>query len=115
MELKTIIILALIVETIVEWFKRAVPAVKGGIALGLSAGLGLLLAFTTGADVLTTLGLAENIPYVGIALTGVMVGGGSNLIFEFIKAIGGAMGKLRELKIPEGNVSLDNHEEQGVG
>ena len=116
MELMTIIILAILAEVIIEYVKKAVPALKGETALLIaSSALGILLCFTTGADVLAELGLMENIPYVGTALTGVIVGGGSNMVFDIIKRIRGAKEELKVLSIPEGNTTIANHEEQGVG
>lgn len=111
MEFMTIIILAILVETIIEYVKKAVPAFKGSEAaiLVVSAFLGILLCFTVEADVLAQLGLNERLPYVGTVLTGVIVGGGSNMVFDIIKRIRGAKdGNYEEPEIAE--VPHDNVE-----
>ncbi|MBR2329361.1 MAG: hypothetical protein IKA58_05725 [Clostridia bacterium] len=113
----TIIILAILVETIIEYFKKGIPAFKNsdGAILIASAFLGILLCFTVGADVLAQFGLAERLPYVGTVLTGIVVGGGSNMVFDFVKRIRGAKEELKVLSIPEDNTTIADHEEQGVG
>lgn len=116
-QLITIIILAILVETIIEYFKKGIPAFKNSeeAILIASAFLGILLCFTVGADVLDHFGLAERLPYVGTVLTGIVVGGGSNMVFDFIKRIRGAKEELKVLSIPEDNTTIADHEEQGVG
>lgn len=101
-ELITILILAVAVEAIVEFF--VAPAVKPdkvpvegeqapadapGVdwrSMGLrwaAAGIAVLLCVLYQADVLVMVGLASPYPAVGYVVTGLLIGRGSNFINDF--------------------------------
>lgn len=102
-ELITILILAVAVEAIVEFF--VAPAVKPdkepvgvpvepapvepGVdwrSMGLrwaSAAIAVLLCILYQADVLVMVGLASPYPLVGYVVTGLLIGRGSNFINDF--------------------------------
>ena len=105
-ELIAILILAVAVEAIVEFF--VAPAVKPervpvelpedgsmqelvepGVdwrSMGLrwsAAGIAVLLCILYQADVMTMIGLASPTPFVGNVVTGLLIGRGSNFINDF--------------------------------
>lgn len=117
MEWTTIITLAIIIETITENLKNAIPKfkeMKWAVMLTTLA-LGVLLAFVCGADILALLGYVEHIPYVGVVLTGILIGGGSNVIYDLVNRIKGQKETMAaSLEIPEGNTTIAGHEDTGV-
>jgi hypothetical protein len=93
----SILILAAIVEAIVEYF--IAPMVKPetenikvplqtdwrGMALRYSAaGIGVLLCILYDCDLLVVIGLTTPIPYVGAIVTGLLIGRGANYINDFV-------------------------------
>lgn len=118
MEWATLFILAIVVETVVENLKNAIPALtrKTWLVMLSTIVLGVLMAFVCNADVLAVLGLPERIPYVGMVLTGVLIGGGSNMIYDLMARVKGSKEKALNpsLAIPDGNSTIKDHEDMGV-
>lgn len=117
MEWTTIAVLAVIVETVTEYLKTAAPGFANlpWAKLLVTFALGEALCFVCGADVLAALGLAESVPYIGTALTGLLVGGGSNIVYTLVKRIKGAGDKLAaSLEIDPDDTHVSGHEDEGV-
>lgn len=117
MEWITIIKLAIIIETITENLKNAIPKFGESkwVVMASTLGLGILLAFVCGADILAVTGLAEHIPYVGTVLTGILLGGGSNVVYDLLNRIKGGKKQLAaSLEIPDDNTTIADHEDKGV-
>lgn len=79
--------LALLVERLVELLvKPAMPAAGCKYIPHMAVAIGALIALAFGVDLLTPLavglGLAVPYPLVGAALTGMVIGGGSNLLHD---------------------------------
>ncbi|MFU0825190.1 hypothetical protein [Clostridium sp.] len=47
----------------------------------------LILAFTTGVDMLQLVGISTRIPYIGIILTGILLSRGSNFMHDIVSSI----------------------------
>jgi hypothetical protein len=57
--------------------------------MAVAFGVGIVLALATGTDLLLLVGLQSHIPGVGEVVTGLVIGRGSNYLFDFMKAVGG--------------------------
>jgi len=70
----------------VEWFMQrfAPKSVNGELMVFLSALLGIILCFAFNVDAIAMMGLTSPLPYVGIVVTGVIVGSGSNAVHHWI-------------------------------
>ena len=86
-----VIAVAIVVETIMEYVKKAFPALKEktGLIFILTAILGIGAAIAFDADIFASFGFASTIPYVGHVLTGILCGGGSNIVYDVIHRIQG--------------------------
>ncbi len=89
-----ILVLAIVVEALVEYGKSLVTACRSGgwkaIALQLAAMLAaVLLCFAAGADLFAVLGVEFAVPWIGTLLTGIFASRGSNYVNDLI-------GKIRE-------------------
>lgn len=90
MLLSSIFILAVVIEKLVELFKALVYALPflpenfKPITLELiSLGLGILLAYETNINALSLMGVETLDPLVGIIITGLVIGKGSNFAHDF--------------------------------
>lgn len=89
-----VIVMAVIVEALVEYGKSLVTACKEGgwksVILQLIAMVvAILLCFAADANLFTVLGVEFTAPWIGTLLTGVFASRGSNYVSDFI-------GKLRK-------------------
>ena len=89
-----IVVLAIVVEALVEYGKSFLEACRSGgwraIVLQLVALLAaVLLCFAAGADLFNTLGVEFAAPWIGTLLTGIFASRGSNYVNDLI-------GKIRE-------------------
>ena len=89
-----IVVLAIVVEALVEYSKSLVTACRSGgwkaIVLQLMALLAaVLLCFAAGADLFSVLGVEFAVPWIGTLLTGIFASRGSNYVNDRI-------GKIRE-------------------
>lgn len=87
-----IIVLAIVVEALVEYGKSLAAACRNGgwrsVALQLAAmAVAVLLCFAAGADLFAVLGVELAAPWVGILLTGIFASRGSNYMNDFISKI----------------------------
>lgn len=83
----TILILAVIVEGTVNILKSLYTDGKLDKSVLLSLVVGIVLAFTTGLDLLAVTGVEALVPYVGVALTGIFVSRGSNYLHDLIEKL----------------------------
>lgn len=68
--------LSVIVESLVEYFGAAIPSQHKAFVAAL---VGVILCIAYNADLLASLGYPAGVPYVGPALTGLLIGRGSNV------------------------------------
>lgn len=88
--ISSIFILAVVVEKLVELFKTLVYALpflpekfKPMTLELISLGLGILLAYETNINSLTLMGVETLDPLVGVVITGLVIGKGSNFAHDF--------------------------------
>ena len=82
-----ILILAVIVEGTVNILKSLYTDGKLNKTVLLSLVVGIVLAFTTGLDLLAVAGVEALVPHVGVALTGIFVSRGSNYLHDLIEKL----------------------------
>ena len=82
-----IIIGAIVTEAIIEYFNSAFFK-KFQPQYILSITFGSAFAILYELDLLAILGLESGVPYVGMALTGILLSRGSNYISHFIRKFG---------------------------
>lgn len=93
-----IVVLAIVVEALVEYGKSLIAGFKTGgwkaPAVQLVAmAVAVLLCFAANADLFTVLGVEFSAPWIGTLLTGIFASRGSNYISDLI-------GKLQAGKVP---------------
>lgn len=82
-------VLAFLVEAIVETLKLLWKGGKINGAQVTSLVVGLILAGTTGVDVLQILAIPSNVPVVGVILTGILISRGGNFVHELFDKLNG--------------------------
>ena len=87
MQLIQLVILAMIGEAIWETLKMVWQEGKLNIDRIGALAFGLLIAFVTGADLLNLISIPAKVPYVGIALTGILISRGANFVHDLLKKI----------------------------
>ncbi|QGU95674.1 hypothetical protein GOM49_11760 [Clostridium bovifaecis] len=88
MNIMTLIVIAMIGEAVWEtlkmlWQRKQKFNFDRIGALIIS----LVLSFSTGLDMLALVGIPTKIPYVGVALTGILISRGSNFMHDIIASI----------------------------
>lgn len=80
-----IIMLAIIVEGVVEYFKLAFSRFADSqFVIPATIVLGVSVAILYGCDILEVFGLVTPVPYVGNVLSGIIVARGSNYVYDLI-------------------------------
>ncbi len=87
MQILQLVVLALIGESVWETLKMVWQEGKLCIDRVGALVIGLLVAFVTGADILALINMPAFVPYVGIALTGILISRGANFVHDLIKKI----------------------------
>ena len=89
MEFSKVIFIAIVIETITELFKTWFPRLKEKewVLRVATIVLGIIVCVAYGVDLLADIGISGNIPYLGCILTGILVAGGSNIIYDIINKI----------------------------
>lgn len=82
MSWQAIIILALIVEGLVTNLKFLWSKEEFSLSRLVALITSILIAVLTNADLFTLVNLPVNIPYVGAALTGIVVSSGANFVYD---------------------------------
>ena len=93
MEFALFLVMALLVEFIIQTAKEIVNAGKPNWYMLGAALLGGVLCVFGNLDIFRLSGIELSVPYVGAALTGVACGRGSNLVHDLIEQIKGTLGK----------------------
>ena len=93
MEFALILVMALLVEFIIQTVKEIVNAGRPNYYMLGAALLGAGLSVLGNLDIFRLSGIELSVPYVGAALTGVACGRGSNLIHDLIENLKGALSK----------------------
>lgn len=62
----------------------------------VSVVFGVILSFVFGFDALASVGIELAVPYIGYVLTGFMIGGGSNLVNDFMALVRNGAVTLRQ-------------------
>lgn len=86
-EILRLIVLALIGEALWETLKMTWQQGKFSIDRLGALIVGLLLAVGTGLDLFSLVQIPLNIPYLGMALTGVLISRGANFVHDLLKKI----------------------------
>lgn len=85
MEWFGVIAFAILVEGIVEYFKLAFPRFgESKFVVLATIALGVAVAILYDCDLLAVMGFVTPVPYVGNALTGILIARGSNYIYDVI-------------------------------
>ena len=93
MEFALVLVMALLVEFIIQTAKEIVNEGKPNWYMLGAAVLGGVLCVFGNLDILRLSGIELSVPYVGAALTGVACGRGSNLVHDLIEQIKGTLEK----------------------
>lgn len=90
-EFLLIIATAIVIETIMEYVKKAFPTIANNTAVIfiITAILGITTAIAFNVDIFNSFGFTSTIPYVGHILTGIVCAGGSNMVYDIIHRIQG--------------------------
>lgn len=93
-ETMTILALAVTVEALVEYGKSVggiltAAGRKAAITRLAAAGAGITLSLTAGADLYAAVGLTFGWPWLGAALTGVLISRGANYVSDFMRKLKG--------------------------
>ena len=86
-EFLAIFLLAIIVEGIVEWLKTIFKSGKFNLKTFIALLVGIVVCVGTKIDLFFILGVPIFWPYVGSALTGILISRGSNYIHDFVSKI----------------------------
>lgn len=78
---------ALLVETIWQAVKGALPPVNAQVDVAATLCLGVLVCVLAGLDLFGVVGVKLGVPYVGSVLSGLLVGRGSNVVHDLITKI----------------------------
>jgi hypothetical protein len=87
MEVLSLVVLALIGESLWETLKMTWQEGKISIDRIGALVVGLLLALGTGLDLMTLVGIPMKLPYVGMVLTGILISRGANFIHDILGSI----------------------------
>lgn len=97
MTFATIFILAITVEALVEYSKLIFTKKINWKQLG-AMGVAVLLSVAAGTDLFRELGVAFQIPFLGMVLTGIIFSRGANYLADFITLTQNTSSSMRELK-----------------
>jgi len=82
-----VVVIAFIVEAVWETLKMIWQQGKVSVDRIGALAVGLLVAFASGIDLFELVEVPLQIPYVGLALTGILISRGANFIHDLIKKI----------------------------
>ena len=86
-ELTIIAIMAILIEAVITYVKTWVVDRKLQWQVIVSVVLGVIVSIAYNLDIPAAVGITCGIPYIGCAITGILVSRGSNYIFDLIKKI----------------------------
>ena len=100
MEFSAVVIMAIVTEAVVTYVKTWVVDKKIKWQMILAVALGVVVSLAYGLDFIALVGLKSSVPFVGNALTGILISRGSNYIYDFFKAVGfNNVAEIREVEI----------------
>lgn len=114
-KLLAVVFMAIVVEGLIEYVKLGI---QKSICIEIVAAmvLGIAVAFLYDLDVFAALGIMARFDYVGNIMTGLVISRGSNYVFDLIGKFSEAEDILQaSLEMPEDEVSLENHMDEGEG
>lgn len=81
--------LAVVTEAIVQYAKEIGKAIgarewKRVITQAMALVIGIMLCLASGADLFAASGIALQLPYVGIVLTGIIISRGANYVSDLV-------------------------------
>lgn len=79
-----IIFLAIVIEAVITYARTLVIDRKFQWQIAAAMALGIVCALAFGVDLFAVAGIPAAVPYVGQALTGVLLSRGSNYVFDLI-------------------------------
>ena len=86
-ELTIIFIMAILIEAIITYVKTWVVDKKLQWQVIVSVILGVIVSIAYGLDIPAAVGITCAVPYIGCAITGILISRGSNYIFDLLKKI----------------------------
>lgn len=87
MDILSLVVLALIGESIWETLKMTWQDGKFSIDRIGALVVGILLAFGSGLDLMELVGIPLVIPYLGMFLTGLLISRGSNFVHDLVSSV----------------------------
>lgn len=87
MSILSLMIIAMLGESVWESLKMAWQSGKFDIDRIGAIGIGLILSFATGFDILKLVDIPVKIPYVGIVLTGILISRGANFVHDLLSKV----------------------------
>lgn len=88
MQFFSLLFLAVIVEGIVEWIKTIYQKGKFQWPTLLALAAGILVCIAADVDLFVLVGVPLHIPFLGAALTGILISRGSNYIHDLVSKLG---------------------------
>lgn len=79
-----IIFLSIVIEAVITYARALVVDRKFQWQIAAAMALGVVCALAFGVDLFAVAGIPAAVPYVGQALTGVLLSRGSNYVFDLI-------------------------------
>ncbi|MDO4565873.1 MAG: hypothetical protein Q4B42_00930 [Oscillospiraceae bacterium] len=109
-----IVAISMIIETLTENVKTRFPAFANTdwAVMAVTVVLGVSIALNYNADIFAAAGLVGRVPWLGVVLTGVLMAGGSNLIFDAIKKLRGVKSALDASQGISGDESVSQSAEE---
>lgn len=98
-----VIILAMIGEAVWETLKMTFQNGKLSIDRIGALVVSISLAFATGMDLFKLVGISQNVPFLGILLTGLLLSRGSNFMHDILESIGNLNQNLKIDKLANTN------------
>lgn len=107
MTILSIIVIALIGEGLWETLKMIWQNGKVSVDRVGALVIGLMLAAGTGLDLMDMIGIPMVIPYIGVALTGILISRGANFVHDILKSVNNIMSNSKPPKeiSPTGEVT----------
>lgn len=101
MNILSLVVLALIGEAVWETLKLTWQGGKVSVDRIGALAIGLLLAIGTGLDLMAMVGVPLHIPYVGMALTGLLISRGANFVHDLLASINNVQQNTKVTALPD--------------
>jgi hypothetical protein len=97
MNLYTLFVVAAITEAVWETLKMTWQKGKGNVNRIGSLVVGIIIALSTGSDILLLTDIPSKVPYIGVILTGILISRGSNIVHDVFASISNMYSKTKAL------------------